>query len=168
MKWDTSASSRCGGALLDSYYGSYLHTLDTKGRVSIPSEMRKASGDVFVLTRGFEECLNLYPVDEWDLVDKELRDLRSTSRQARYYVRQMMASVRKVVVDGHGRITIPQWHREFAGIEGEVLVNGVLEHIEIWNPKRYEVYTEGQEETYEDVAENVWKHAKGANGTSDE
>ena len=153
---------------MGSYYGSYLHTLDAKGRVSIPSEMRKASGDVFVLTRGFEECLNLYPADEWELVEKELRDLRTTSREARYYVRQMMSTVRKVVVDGHGRITVPQTHREFAGLEGEVLVNGVLEHIEIWNPARYEKYTEGYDETYEDVAENVWKHIKGATDTSDE
>ena len=144
-----------------SYYGSYLHTLDTKGRVSIPSEMRKASGDVFVLTRGFEECLNLYPADEWELVERELKALRTTSREARYYVRQMMSTVRKVVVDGHGRITIPQWHREFAGLGGEVLVNGVLEHIEIWNAGRYEKYSEGYDESYEDVAETVWKHARG-------
>jgi len=168
MKWDGLPARGWGGALLGSYYGSYLHTLDTKGRVSIPSEMRKASGDVFVLTRGFEECLNLYPADEWELVEKELRDLRTTSREARYYVRQMMRTVRRVVVDGHGRITIPQWHREFAGIEGEVLVNGVLEHIEIWNPARYENYTEGYDETYEDVAETVWKHIKGSNDASEE
>ena len=145
---------------MDTYHGSYLHTLDLKGRVSIPSEMRKASGDVFVLSRGFEECLNLYPVEEWELVERELKDLRTTSREARYYVRQMMATVRRVVVDGHGRITIPQWHREFAGLTGEVLINGVLEHIEIWNPERFEEYTRGYDESYEDVAENVWKHVK--------
>jgi MraZ protein len=151
---------------LDSYSGSYLHTLDAKGRISIPSEMRKASGDVFVLTRGFEECLNLYPVEEWELVERELRALRTTSKEARYYVRMMMSTVRRVVVDGHGRVTIPQWHRDFAGLEGEVLVNGVLEHIEIWNPKRYEEYAEEHEESYEDVAEDVWKHAKGEPGAS--
>jgi MraZ protein len=122
--------------------------------------MRKASGDVFVLTRGLEECLNLYPLDEWEAVEAELKDLRTTSKQARYYVRQMMATVRRVVVDGHGRITIPQWHRDFAGLDAEVLVNGVLEHIEIWNPDRYQAYTDGYDESYEDVAETVWKHAK--------
>jgi len=153
---------------LASYYGSYLHTLDTKGRVSIPSEMRKASGDVFVLTRGFEECLNLYPVDEWELVERELRSLRTTSREARYYVRRMMSTVKRVVVDGHGRITIPQGHREFAGLGGEALVNGVLEHIEIWNPERYENYSEGYDESYEDVAETVWKHAKDKAGAAGE
>lgn len=150
-----------------SYYGSYLHTLDTKGRVSIPSEMRKASGDVFVLTRGFEECLNLYPLDEWELVERELRELRTTAKEARYYVRQMMSTVRRVVVDSHGRITIPQWHRKFAAIDGEVCVNGVLEHIEIWNPKRYEEYSGGGDESYEDVAETVWKHVKDKTNTAD-
>jgi MraZ protein len=153
---------------LDSFYGSYRHALDTKGRVSIPSEMRKASGDVFVLTRGFEECLNLYPVEEWEKVERELKDLRTTSRQARYYVRQMMATVRRVVVDGHGRITIPQGHRELAGIENEVLVNGVLEHIELWNPERYEKYTQGYDESYEDVAETIWKHVKGRTEKAEE
>ncbi len=151
-----------------SYYGSYLHTLDTKGRVSIPSEMRKASGDVFVLTRGFEECLNLYPADEWELVERELKSLRTTSREARYYVRRMMSTVKRVVVDGHGRITIPPWHREFAGLGGEALVNGVLEHIEIWNPEKYENYSEGYDESYEDVAETVWKHAKDKAGAAEE
>ena len=151
-----------------SYYGSYLHTLDTKGRVSIPSEMRKASGDVFVLTRGFEECLNLYPSDEWEFVERELKSLRTTSREARYYVRRRMSTVRRGVVDGHGRITIPQWHREFAGLGGEALVNGVLEHIEIWNPEKYENYSEGYDESYEDVAETVWKHAKDKAGAAEE
>ncbi len=153
---------------MNSFYGSFQHALDAKGRVSIPSEMRKASGDVFVLTRGFEECLNLYPVEEWELVERELKDLRTTSKQARFYVRQMMATVRKVVVDGHGRVTIPQWHRDFAGLEGDVLVNGVLEHIEIWNPKRYAQYADGADESYEDVAETVWRHAKGQTDTSEE
>lgn len=166
MKW---ASSRMGlGALLSSYSGSYQHTLDAKGRVSIPSEMRKASGDVFVLTRGLEECLNLYPLDEWEIVEEELKELRTTSKQARYYVRQMMATVRRVVVDGHGRITIPQWHRDFAGLDAEVLVNGVLEHIEIWNPDRYQQYTDGYDESYEDVAETVWKHAKDRTNTPED
>jgi MraZ protein len=130
--------------------------------------MRKASGDVFVLTRGFEECLNLYPVDEWELVERELRSLRTTSREARYYVRRMMSTVKRVVVDGHGRITIPLGHREFAGLGGEALVNGVLEHIEIWNPERYENYSEGYDESYEDVAETVWKHAKDKAGAAGE
>ena len=153
---------------MNSFYGSFQHPLDAKGRVSIPSEMRKASGDVFVLTRGFEECLNLYPVEEWEQVERELRKLRTTSRQARLYVRQMMETVRKVVVDGHGRITVPQWHREFADLTGEVLVNGVLEHIELWNPERYKQYCEGADESYEDVAETVWKHVKGQSDTSEE
>jgi MraZ protein len=130
--------------------------------------MRKASGDVFVLTRGFEECLNLYPADEWELVERELKSLRTTSREARYYVRRMMSTVRRVVVDGHGRITIPQWHREFAGLGGDALVNGVLEHIEIWNPEKYKSYSEGYDESYEDVAETVWKHAKDKAGAAGE
>jgi MraZ protein len=144
---------------VDSYEGSYQHTLDAKGRVSIPAEMRKASGDIFVLSRGFDECLNLYPLEEWELVDRELRELRQTSEQARRYVRQMMKTVRRLVVDSHGRVTIPQWHRAFAGLETNVLINGVLDHIELWNPERFEAW-EASGESYEATAETVWKHAR--------
>jgi MraZ protein len=144
---------------LDSYEGSHLHTIDEKGRVSIPAEMRKASGDIFVLSRGFDQCLNLHPLEEWALVERELRELRQTSADARRYVRQMMKTVRRLVVDGHGRVTIPQWHREFAGLETDVLINGALDHIELWNPGRYEAYEEAGE-PYEVIAEDVWKHVK--------
>ena len=86
-----------------SYYGSYLHTLDTKGRVSIPSEMRKASGDVFVLTRGFEECLNLYPLDEWRRTEERLRTLPAGDARARRFKRMLLANAADVQVDAQGR-----------------------------------------------------------------
>jgi MraZ protein len=142
-----------------AFEGSFQHTLDAKGRVSIPAEMRKATGDIFVLSRGLDECLYLYPLEEWALVERELRELRQTSEQARRYVRQMMRTVRRLVVDGHGRVTIPQWHRGFAGLETNVLINGALDHIEIWDPERFESW-EASGESYEATAETVWKHAK--------
>jgi MraZ protein len=152
---------------VNSYEGSYQHTLDEKGRVSIPAEMRKASGDVFVLSRGLDECLYLYPLEEWELVDRELRELRQTSAQARRYVRQMLRTVRRLIVDGHGRVTIPQWHRSFADLESDVLINGALDHIELWNPQRFEEW-EKSGESFEATAETVWKHARSkAKGTEE-
>ena len=152
---------------MDSFEGSYQHTLDAKGRVSIPAEMRKASGEILVLSRGLDECLYLYPLEEWALVERELRELRQTSEQARRYVRQMMRTVRRLVVDGHGRVTVPQWHRDFAGLVTNVLINGALNHIELWDPKRFEEW-EASGESYEATAETVWKHAKDRANKQDE
>jgi len=147
-----------------SYSGSYRHTMDAKGRVSVPAEFRRAVGETFMMTRGHDECLYLYPMEEWELVEAELSQLRFTSSRARRYVRTMFEHARPVVVDSHGRVMVPQPLREFAELDGEVLVNGVLHHIEIWNPTTREKYDNESDESYEDISEDVWRHAKNGPG----
>ncbi len=141
---------------MNSFLGTYRHTLDSKGRLSIPSKFRKATGEVFVLTLGLDGCLFFYPTDEWKRVQKKLGSLSFTSRKTRFFTREIAAHACEVTVDGHGRIIVPQELRELAGLEKDILVIGAIERIEIWSPERYREYKDGFGMTYEEVAETLW------------
>lgn len=136
-----------------SFLGSHRHTLDAKGRLSIPSKFRKAAGDTFVLTLGLDRCLFLFPEAEWRRLERDLRALKFTSKDARFFKREMAANACVVVVDNHGRIVVPAELREQLGLERDVLVIGAFERIEIWSPEGYEQYRSGFGMSYEDVAE---------------
>ncbi len=143
---------------MNTFLGTYRHSLDSKGRLSIPSKFRKATGEVFVLTLGLDGCLFFYPRDEWQRVQRRLGALSFTSRKTRFFTREIAAHASEVVVDGHGRIVVPQDLRELAGLDKEVLVIGAIERIEIWSPERYTTYREEFGMTYEEVAETLWEN----------
>lgn len=147
---------------MTTFLGKHKHTIDAKGRLSIPSKFRKATGEVFVLTLGLDKCLFFYPADEWRNVVKELRTLRFTNRKTRFFTRQIASHACEVTVDGHGRIMVPQELRDLAGLEKDVLVVGAVERIEIWNPDEYAKYNNEFGLTYEQVAETLWEEPETA------
>lgn len=126
-----------------SYEGRYTYSLDHKGRLFIPAKFRKRlppeADGILVVTKGFDGCLSLYPLDEWnDRFEKWLRSLPVNRTRARRVVRWFMGNAERVPVDGQGRIKIPQHLLEHARIEGEAIIVGNLERLEVWNPKLYE------------------------------
>jgi MraZ protein len=129
--------------------------------VALPAKLRKsvspAANDTFILTRGFEQCLFLYPQDEWMRLEESIRNLSPSNPQHRFFVRTLLQWSSDCQLDSQARITLPQDLLKFAGIDNEVLILGVLERIEIWNPKVYEEYMNNQPATYETVAEAVLK-----------
>jgi MraZ protein len=112
------------------------------------------------LTRGYEQCLFVYPQDEWAKVEDSIRGLSPSNPQHRFFVRTLLQWAVDCQLDSQARLSIPQDLLKFAGIENEVLILGVLERIEIWNPKIYEAYMNNQPATYETVAEVVLKPAE--------
>jgi MraZ protein len=142
------------------FLGKYYHTLDAKGRLSIPSKFRKATGEVLYLTRGLDRCLFLFPEEEWESFVGQLMTLQPTSGDARFFMREIASNASDVSVDGHGRITIPQELRDLAGLDGEVLVIGAFDRIEIWNPERFRTYREGFGLSFEEVGETLWEKPK--------
>ncbi|HEY5616085.1 MAG TPA: division/cell wall cluster transcriptional repressor MraZ [Bacteroidota bacterium] len=146
---------------MSSFKGRYEYSVDSKGRVALPAKVRKnvspAANDTFIITRGFEQCLFVYPQDEWNKVEESVRGLSPSNPQHRFFVRTLLQWATDVQLDGQSRVSIPQDLLKFAGIENEVLILGVLERIEIWNPKIYEQYMNNQPATYETVAESVLK-----------
>lgn len=144
-----------------SFKGRYSYSVDSKGRIALPAKLRKnvspGANETFVITRGFEQCLFVYPQDEWNRVEESIRGLSPSNPQHRFFVRTLLQWALDSQMDSQARISIPQDLLKFAGIENEVLILGVLERIEIWNPKIYEEYMNNQPATYETVAEAVLK-----------
>ncbi len=139
-----------------SFLGTHRHTIDSKGRLSIPSKFRKATGEVFVVTRGLDGCLFLYPKDEWGRLEEKLRSLEWTEDDPRYFTREIAAFASEVTVDGHGRVVIPQELRDLVEIEIEVLVIGAFERIELWDPDNYRVYREGYAHSLEQASARLY------------
>ena len=97
---------------MTSFLGTHRHTVDAKGRLSIPSKFRKATGDVFIVTRGLDGCLFLYPKEEWDLIAQKVRSLEWTEDDPRFFAREFAAYAHEMTVDSHGRVMIPQELRD--------------------------------------------------------
>lgn len=139
-----------------TFRGSYLHSVDHKGRVSIPARFRRAlSGDAegsFVILRGLDACVYLFPADEFKKVEDRLRSRSLGDETARRFQRLFLLDSRDETLDAQGRVAIPPRLLEHAKIEKDVIVNGVLDHIEIWNPKVFEEYVASSSRSYEDIA----------------
>lgn len=159
--WELRISSQSRKAFVSSFKGRYSYSVDNKGRIALPARLRKnvspEANDTFVVTRGFEQCLFVYPQDEWNKVEHMIRGLSPSNPQHRFLVRTLLQWATDSQLDSQSRISIPQDLLKFSGIENEVMILGVLERIEIWNPKIYEEYMTNQPATYETVAESVLK-----------
>ena len=121
-----------------SFTGEFRNTIDQKNRLSIPAKYRKALSPVndntFVLTRGFDQCLILYPLDEWKKVEGQLGSLSSIKVRHRNFVRSIVRCAIHVKYDSQGRIAIPENLLQYAKIDSNVAVIGMIKKIEIWSP----------------------------------
>lgn len=137
------------------FMGQYEHTIDTKGRIIIPAKYRSELGDTFVITKGLDGCLFIYPSQEWqDFVDK-LRAL-SSSQNTRRIQRQFLSKAMEVTPDKQGRILIPGILRESASLEKDVIFLGMMNRIEVWDKSRLKEEEEleetvGLEETMDEL-----------------
>lgn len=120
------------------FMGEYNHTIDTKGRLIIPSKFREALGDTFVVTKGLDGCLFVYDNEEWSAFEEKLKTLPITNKEARQFVRFFLAGAAEVEVDKQGRILVPNILREFAQISKDVVLIGVASRIEIWSKERFD------------------------------
>lgn len=146
---------------MSSFKGSYTYSMDDKGRVNLPAKLRKyvspEANETFVVTRGFEKCLFVYPIDEWNKLEQNLRNLSSYDPEHRRFIRSLLELASESQLDGQSRLSIPQELREYASIKGEVRILGTLDKIELWDPKVYEEYKNSQPESYENVAAKVMR-----------
>lgn len=115
------------------FLGEFVHTIDGKGRLTIPAKFRADLDASLVVTRGMDRCLAMFPVAKWDQLAARVSDLPMTDRRARAFKRFLFASASHVFPDKQGRILIPPRLREYAGLDGEVIVAGLNDYIEIWS-----------------------------------
>ncbi len=137
------------------FTGEYQHTLDGKGRVIIPSRLRDGLGDSFVVTRGLDQCLFVYPNSEWVRLEQKLKQLPFTKSDSRAFTRMFFSGAMEVETDKQGRVLIPQNLREYARIDKDVMIIGVSNRVEIWNEAAWKDYFSEANENYEELAEKL-------------
>jgi MraZ protein len=139
---------------MSEFTGTHVHTLDDKGRVSVPAAFRRQlTGEDLYLNLGMDGCLVIYPPEKWERVRRSLDGLsRSQSRQ-RYFLRRFARFLHPVTIDGQGRISIPSDLLRQAGISSEIVFLGQFDSIELWSTERFAAYSEEEQYSYEEAAE---------------
>ena len=144
-----------------SFYGRYDYTIDQKGRVNVPARFRKAAGagadERYVITLGLDQCIYVYPPEQWTEIQEKLRRLSSDLPEERFYIRTISSHASDSRVDAQGRISISRSLLEMLGIEKDVVIVGAHDHIEIWRPETYHRYMKQGPGSYEEVAERIFR-----------
>lgn len=136
------------------FIGEYQHSIDAKGRIIVPSKFREELGYKFILTKGLDNCLFIYPMEEWKKFENKLVTLPISSKEARAFVRYFFSSAVECEIDKQGRLNIPQHLREHARIDKELVTIGVMSRVEIWSKEEWIDYGNNSL-GYDDIAEKM-------------
>lgn len=137
------------------FMGEYQHTLDNKGRLILPAKIREGLGDTFIATRGLDDCLFVYTLEEWALLEEKLKKMSLVKPEARAFSRYIFSGAAELEADKQGRVLLPPNLREYAKLEKDVVVIGVASRVEIWSRENWQSYSEKIGPTVEQVAENL-------------
>lgn len=141
------------------FYGTYEHTIDKKGRAIVPSKFREAFKEYGVekiyITTGLDRCLFLFTENEWKSQEAKFRSIPFTKAEARKFNRLYFAGASEIESDKQGRILIPKYLKDYAGIRRDIVVIGVSNRIEVWAREVWEEYYRSSKESFEEIAENV-------------
>ncbi len=141
------------------FYGEFLHTLDKKSRLIIPSRFREAIGEMGIeklyITRGLDECLFMFSENEWKAQESKYKAMPFTKRDARRFNRLFFSGAVDVIPDKQWRVLIPDYLREYANLSKDIMVIGVSNRIEIWDKDKWEDYYKSSKEGYEEIAEKL-------------
>jgi MraZ protein len=142
-----------------SFIGMTKYTVDSKGRTNIPAKMKKLlspeANNSVIVTRGIEKCVIVYPLDVWNELEKELKTLNYFSKEARLFQRVWFQWANLQELDSQSRIVIPKELMEYAGIKSDVVIVGLLDKMEIWDPAEYNSYLNLSPDEYSDVVSKV-------------
>ena len=133
--------------------GEYEHTIDAKGRLSMPAKLRRDMGEAFILTKGLDGCLFAFSQNEWMNFETKLKSLPLSDKNARNFVRFFLAGATECEIDKQGRFLIPSNLREAANLEKEAVIIGVGTRLEIWNKSTW--VSKDEEISADEIAENM-------------
>jgi len=147
----------------NTFIGEYAYSLDSKGRVNIPAKFRQSLSDdnegTFVIARGMDSCVWVYPLIQWKDIESNLRNLSSLSKINRTFVRNTARYASPSTYDKQGRITLTPSLIDYAGLDKDVLIVGMVNKIEIWNPTRLDETDKQNLEidpsAYDELAKNI-------------
>ncbi|NMM51468.1 division/cell wall cluster transcriptional repressor MraZ [Paenibacillus aquistagni] len=137
------------------FMGEYQHNIDDKGRLIIPAKLRDNLGATFILTRGLDQCLFVYPMDQWSILEQKLQALPLMKADARAFTRFFFSGATECEWDKQGRINIPSHLREYAKLEKECMVIGVQNRVEVWSKEAWEHYFNQSASTFNEIAETL-------------
>jgi len=135
------------------FIGEYNHNLDSKGRMAIPAKFRNLLKKGAVVTKGLDNCLFLYPKEKWEEMARKFADLPISQSKARAFARHLLAGAAQVEFDNQGRITLPDYLRQFAGLKKKVIVAGLYDRLEIWDETNWNKYKKDAEKDSSNIAE---------------
>jgi MraZ protein len=135
--------------------GEYEHNMDAKGRVAIPSRFRDELGATVIITRGFDLCLQLFPLPKWQELSDKVSSLSLGNEEARDFRRMLFSQAADVEIDRQGRILIPQNLREYGRLGEQLVIAGLNTHCEIWSREEWERVLNGLNVNASTIAEHL-------------
>ncbi|GIP48173.1 MULTISPECIES: division/cell wall cluster transcriptional repressor MraZ [Paenibacillus] len=137
------------------FMGEFQHSIDDKGRIIIPAKFRDLLGSSFVVTRGLDQCLFVYPMQEWEVLEQKLKALPLMKSDARAFTRFFFSGATECEWDKQGRVNLPGTLRQYAKLEKDCVVLGVSNRVEIWSKDTWEQYFQQSEDTFNEIAEKL-------------
>ncbi|WP_314584485.1 division/cell wall cluster transcriptional repressor MraZ [Paenibacillus terrigena] len=137
------------------FMGEYQHTVDDKGRMIIPSKFRDALGASFIVTRGLDQCLFVYPRSEWEVLEQKLKALPLMKSDARAFTRFFFSGATECELDKQGRVNIPNNLLQYSKLDKDCVVLGVSNRVEIWSKELWGNYFDQSEESFNEIAEKL-------------
>lgn len=138
------------------FMGEYSHTIDDKGRLTIPAKIREQLGSNFIITRGIDKCLFVYPIDEWDKVIAKYKELPNT-KDARNFMRFFLSGATQNEFDKQGRINIANPLIKYADLKKDCVIIGVNDRLEIWDKDSWDNFIIQNEENLSDIADKLFE-----------
>ncbi len=152
---------------MQQFLGEFECKVDAKGRFKLPAVLVKQLGAAeyaFVVNRGFEECLVLYPKTAWDSISKEINSLNMYVKKNRDFARYFYRGATELVLDNSERINIPKRLLQYAGVEKEIIVFAYHNRIELWSKGKYDQLLDDEPTDFADLAEDVMGNVNAADG----
>ena len=141
------------------FIGEYHHTIDEKGRIIIPAKFREELGNSFIITRGIENCLFVYPMQAWEKITDKLEKLPFTKKDARQFIRFFLSGATTAEFDKQGRVNITSPLISQAKLEKECIIIGTGDRLEIWSEKDWNDFFESASNNMSDIAENLFNES---------
>lgn len=141
------------------FIGEYHHTIDEKGRIIIPSKFREELGDSFIITRGIENCLFVYSLDNFKKITDKLMSLPFTKKDARNFSRFFMSGATNVELDKQGRVNVTAPLINYANLKKDCVIIGTGDRLEIWSQEGWESFFNSSKDDMSDIAENLFNES---------
>ncbi len=137
------------------FMGEYHHTIDDKGRLTIPSKIRYELGEEFIITRGLDGCLFIYPKETWNNIIKKYETLPNV-KNARNFMRFFLSGAEANEFDKQGRVNIPSPLIKYAGINKDCVIIGVGNRVEVWSAEKWDSFITENEDSFSEIADSLF------------